>query len=163
MKPFLSHSITAGILALGLAAGLGAPAFSASVVPAAPSVPASAAAPEIIPARASWAGNEGNRGDYWRYRGHRQWHGNRWHRSYRDNRRWRYNHRRYYRGSGIYFGLGVGPGYDYYAPRRTYRVYRGGSAHVRWCYNRYRSYRAWDNTFQPYHGPRRQCRSPYRR
>jgi hypothetical protein len=36
-----------------------------------------------------------------------------------------------------------------------------GSAHVRWCYDRYRSYRASDNTYQPYHGPRRQCRSPY--
>ena len=36
-----------------------------------------------------------------------------------------------------------------------------GSAHVRWCYDRYRSYREWDNTFQPYEGPRRQCYSPY--
>jgi hypothetical protein len=36
-----------------------------------------------------------------------------------------------------------------------------GNAHVNWCYNRYRSYRAYDNTFQPYHGPRRQCISPY--
>ena len=34
-------------------------------------------------------------------------------------------------------------------------------AHVRWCYQHYRSYRAYDNTFQPYNGPRRQCRSPY--
>jgi hypothetical protein len=54
----------------------------------------------------------------------------------------------------------------YYGPP-VYRgpVYRGrvygGSAHTNWCYNRYRSYRAWDNTFQPYHGPRRQCWSPY--
>ena len=37
----------------------------------------------------------------------------------------------------------------------------GGSAHVRWCYDHYRSYRASDNTYQPYHGPRRQCNSPY--
>jgi hypothetical protein len=36
-----------------------------------------------------------------------------------------------------------------------------GSAHVEWCYNRYRSYRASDNTFQPYNGPRQQCYSPY--
>ncbi|MDX8539356.1 BA14K family protein [Mesorhizobium sp. M4B.F.Ca.ET.089.01.1.1] len=41
------------------------------------------------------------------------------------------------------------------------RVYRGGDAHVQWCYDRYRSYRAWDNTFQPYNGPRQQCISPY--
>lgn len=32
-----------------------------------------------------------------------------------------------------------------------------GSAHVNYCYNRYRSYRASDNTFQPYNGPRQQC------
>ena len=41
------------------------------------------------------------------------------------------------------------------------RVYRGGDAHVQWCYDRYRSYRAWDNSFQPYDGPRQQCYSPY--
>jgi hypothetical protein len=36
-----------------------------------------------------------------------------------------------------------------------------GNAHVDWCYSRYRSYRAYDNTYQPYYGPRRQCYSPY--
>lgn len=36
-----------------------------------------------------------------------------------------------------------------------------GDSHVRWCYNRYRSYRSSDNTFQPYNGPRQQCISPY--
>ncbi|MFC5385567.1 BA14K family protein [Aquamicrobium segne] len=40
-------------------------------------------------------------------------------------------------------------------------AYRGGNAHVEWCYGRYRSYRASDNTFQPYNGPRKQCISPY--
>ncbi|TPJ52328.1 BA14K family protein [Mesorhizobium sp. B2-6-4] len=35
------------------------------------------------------------------------------------------------------------------------------SRHVRRCYDHYRSYRRSDNTFQPYNGPRRQCRSPY--
>jgi hypothetical protein len=39
-------------------------------------------------------------------------------------------------------------------------VERGGS-HEEWCANRYRSYRAYDNTFQPYNGPRQQCISPY--
>jgi hypothetical protein len=33
--------------------------------------------------------------------------------------------------------------------------------HVEWCSDRYRSYRAYDNTFQPNQGPRRQCYSPY--
>ncbi|MBZ9794474.1 BA14K family protein [Mesorhizobium sp. ES1-4] len=40
------------------------------------------------------------------------------------------------------------------------RVYEG-NAHVQWCYDHYRSYRASDNTFQPYNGPRQECRSPY--
>ena len=42
------------------------------------------------------------------------------------------------------------------APR--YRV----SGHEEWCAARYRSYDAWSDTWQPYHGPRRHCRSPYR-
>jgi hypothetical protein len=36
-----------------------------------------------------------------------------------------------------------------------------GSGHVAWCQQRYRSYRAYDNSFQPYNGPRQQCISPY--
>ncbi|MBP2445319.1 BA14K family protein [Rhizobium leguminosarum] len=34
----------------------------------------------------------------------------------------------------------------------------GYSSHADYCYSRYRSYRAYDNTFQPSYGPRRQCR-----
>jgi hypothetical protein len=30
-----------------------------------------------------------------------------------------------------------------------------------WCARRYRSYSAYDNSFQPSRGPRRQCYSPY--
>jgi BA14K-like protein. len=33
--------------------------------------------------------------------------------------------------------------------------------HVDWCSAKYRSYRSYDNTFQPNHGPRQQCYSPY--
>ncbi len=53
----------------------------------------------------------------------------------------------------------------YYQPRARYvaprRVYRSGlsDAHIRYCFNRYRSYRVSDNTFQPYgNRPRQQCR-----
>ena len=90
---------------------------------------------------------------------------------------WRWRHRHYHGGyyddgaSAAILGLGLGLGlgsmynnYDYYdapPPRRYYRAGRLSSAHVQWCYNRYRSYRAWDNTFQPYNGPRQQCWSPY--
>lgn len=41
------------------------------------------------------------------------------------------------------------------------RVIRRDGSHVRWCADRYRSYRASSNTFQPYNGPRRICYSPY--
>ncbi|WP_275791037.1 BA14K family protein [Pararhizobium gei] len=41
-------------------------------------------------------------------------------------------------------------------PRAAY-----GGSHVEWCANRYRSYRAYDNTYQPNYGSRRQCNSPY--
>jgi hypothetical protein len=81
-----------------------------------------------------------------------------------------------HRDSGISFGFSFGSPYYYDYPYPIYRPYRhvypyavpprriyrsGQSAHVNWCYHRYRSYRAWDNTFQPYYGPRRLCRSPY--
>ncbi|KAB2785013.1 BA14K family protein [Brucella anthropi] len=35
------------------------------------------------------------------------------------------------------------------------------AAHIEWCFDHYRSYRAYDNTYQPYNGPREQCWSPY--
>lgn len=58
-----------------------------------------------------------------------------------------------------------GSPYRYYGrPYRTYAssgYYGRGGSHESWCYARYRSYRAFDNTFQPYHGPRRQCVGPY--
>jgi len=37
----------------------------------------------------------------------------------------------------------------------------GANPHVDWCASKYRSYNPYDNTFQPYNGPRRACRSPY--
>src|SRR5262245_4890085 len=37
----------------------------------------------------------------------------------------------------------------------------GDDAHVQWCYGRWRSYRASDNTYQPLLGTRRECVSPY--
>ncbi|ANK86415.1 MULTISPECIES: BA14K family protein [unclassified Rhizobium] len=79
---------------------------------------------------------------------------------------------RYYGSPYRYYGSPYryyGPPYRYYGryyapPYRNYAstVYYGrGGSHVSWCYARYRSYRAFDNTFQPYYGPRRQCISPY--
>ena len=46
---------------------------------------------------------------------------------------------------------------DRHRDRRHIRADR----HVSWCYERYRSYRERDNSYQPYNGRRRQCNSPY--
>lgn len=89
------------------------------------------------------------------YRGH--------HRNWRHNRHHRHG-RYYYRdrnnGAGIVGGLITGAIIGGVAANALGNR-GGGSAHVRWCYDRYRSYRASDNTYQPYHGPRRPCVSPY--
>jgi hypothetical protein len=58
--------------------------------------------------------------------------------------------------TGAIIGGALNNGVVNEGPVRSY-----GNAHVEWCYDRYRSYRAYDNTFQPYNGPRQQCYSPY--
>lgn len=45
-------------------------------------------------------------------------------------------------------------------PSEEYSI-RYDDRHYHWCARRYRSYSAYDNSFQPNHGPRRQCYSPY--
>ncbi|MNW17119.1 Lectin-like protein BA14k precursor [compost metagenome] len=59
-------------------------------------------------------------------------------------------------GTGVIIGGAIAQPPRYTRPAPVY-----GSRHVQWCYDRYRSYRAYDNTYQPYGGPRRQCYSPY--
>ncbi|PDS77767.1 BA14K family protein [Rhizobium sp. L43] len=76
---------------------------------------------------------------------------------YRGYSYYRPGYRRY---NGFWYPLAAfGAGAVIVAPR--YAAPRLGSSHVAWCANRYRSYRAYDNTFQPYNGPRQQCYSPY--
>lgn len=90
-------------------------------------------------------------------RGHVYWNG---HRGYRHHRHGYREHNGYWFPLAA-FATGALITGAIANSQPTYRVYRGGSAHVQWCYDRYRSYRASDNTFQPYHGPRQQCYSPY--
>ncbi|MEX0953603.1 MAG: BA14K family protein [Rhizobiaceae bacterium] len=71
-------------------------------------------------------------------------------RGYRDRQRGYRNYR------GYWF-----PSQAFPSRERTGSIRGPGGAHVEWCYDRYRSYRAWDNTFQPYRGQRRECYSPY--
>ncbi|NGN40467.1 BA14K family protein [Mesorhizobium sp. CGMCC 1.15528] len=104
---------------------------------------------------------DGRRGFY-RQRGNTYYNG---HRGYRNHRAgWRQHNGYWFPPAAFIAGAIIGGAI---ANQPTYRpapAYRPASnAHVRWCYNRYRSYRAADNTFQPNYGPRQQCASPYMR
>lgn len=105
----------------------------------------------------------------------------------RDRREWRHRHGRDWRNHREYRRYGWYNGHRGYRERRPgYRYHNGfwfplaafaagaiiggttnqarpayGSRHQQWCANRWRSYRAYDNSYQPYNGPRRQCVSPY--
>ena len=84
-------------------------------------------------------------------------------REYRGHRGYRYHRHGYRRHSDGWwyplaaFGLGAAIGGAIANDRQA------GGSHVSWCANRYRSYRAYDNTFQTNNGPRRACISPYSR
>jgi hypothetical protein len=100
-----------------------------------------------------------HRRDYRRdYRGSR--HG--WYRGHRGYSYYRPGYRRYgdfwYPAAAFLAGAVITGAIANSQPRV---IYRGSGSHTEWCYSRYRSYRAYDNTFQPYHGPRRSCISPY--
>lgn len=81
-----------------------------------------------------------------------------------DRDRWGDDYPRYHRRRPtVYFDLDLTP-QRYIQPRYhevPRRVHRLPRAHVAWCLDRYRSYDVYSNSFQPNHGPRRQCRSPY--
>jgi len=119
---------------------------------ATPAVPAGAMPLPVAAAQPIEAGNAvqlvDHRG-YWRHRHEGP---------YERRRYWR--HRHHHSNAWVPFAI-LGMGAMIGGAVARDRAY-SGSPHVRWCANRYRSYRAYDNTFQPYHGPRRQCYSPYR-
>lgn len=168
MKKLFS-AICAGALVVGTALTSVAPVNAAPMVPA-PSVEKSTDVQNVQYRewrrdRRGWNGRrdwEGRRGFY-RSRGNGYYNG---HRGYRYHRPGYRRHGDFWFPAGAFIaGAVIGgaladPGPTYVAPRRVYRG-GGGGSHVQWCYDRYRSYRAYDNTFQPYNGPRQQCWSPY--
>lgn len=103
--------------------------------------------------RYKYGGHRGYRDGGWAYRG-----GNPYYRGYRGYRTYRPGYREF---DGAWF-----PAAAFLAGALITGAINSGdgrmsSAHVRWCNDRYRSYRASDDTFQPYEGPRRRCNSPY--
>lgn len=101
---------------------------------------------------------------------HRGYYGG--HRGYRDHRRGHRYHDGYWYplaafGAGALIGGALAAPPRYVEPAPVYRappVYRASGLnprHYDWCHARYRSYDSYSNTFQPYHGPRQTCHSPY--
>jgi hypothetical protein len=107
---------------------------------------------------------------YWpRYRYHpgyhagfgaypRWYHGNRWH--YRRPY-YRYRDRWWDDGGGWAFAVPFAFAAGALATAPAYYGGYGGSAHVRWCASRYRSYDPSTNTWVGYSGRVYQCNSPY--
>ena len=160
-------SVLAG-LAVGLVTGLPAPVLAASAGLAPyPVVSTSTDLPV-------------QRVDGWRGYGDHGYYGKRRYPYYNGHR----GHRNYRRGYRQYYGWWFPPAafsYGYralppqryivppplvivppaYAPAPPSYGPHFSPAHYQWCDRRYRSYRAVDNSFQPYHGPRRACLSPF--
>lgn len=99
--------------------------------------------------------NGGRRWDNNHRGGNAYYNGHRGYRTYRPGYR---RHGDFWFPAAAFLGAAIiGGALNNPPPRRVI-----GSRHVEWCYDRYRSYRASDNTYQPNSGPRRQCVSPYR-
>lgn len=92
------------------------------------------------------------RGDRAYYRGHRG--------SRQARRGWR-QHQGYWFPPAAFIAGAIIGGAVTQPQQPSVRPGRMSQSHVDWCFNRYRSYRVSDNTFQPYHGPRRVCNSPF--
>jgi len=89
-------------------------------------------------------------------------------REYRDFLQQRYpNYGSRYRGMRP--DISIGPGATVGGPRvgvrqqfrLRQRMVIDANKHLRWCQERYLSYRLADDTFQPFEGARRPCNSPY--
>ena len=124
--------------------------------PSAPVSKSVAEQPEQVQYRRHYRDHRGHRGYYRDSRGRHYYNG---HRGYRDYRRGYRRHGNAWYPAAAFLGgaiIGGAIANSQAAPR-----VRSGGGHTQWCYDRYRSYRASDNTFQPNNGPRRQCNSPY--
>jgi len=133
------------------------------------SVPEPAAAASLAPHSALNIGNQQPVLRIDHRRGHYRNYGRHYHNGHRGHRKHRRGYRHYngwrYPPAAFSFRYRVPP-QRYIAPPPLVivpprYVQHLPTAHYHWCDRRYRSYRAPDNSFQPYHGPRRACVSPF--
>jgi hypothetical protein len=137
----------------GIAAAMAVAMFATTFVPAgafAMPMPTVDASQSSDVQQVQWRERRDRRGWYGGHRGYRYHrHGYR-----RHSDGWWYPLAAF--GAGAIIGGAIAN--DGYAQPR----YEGiNPRHTEWCYARYRSYRDYDNTFQPNYGGRRQCYSPY--
>jgi hypothetical protein len=148
----IMSGLLAAALSVSFAATTAGPADAAQVfLPQAPSVSTDVQMVDHSP----WAKRHNRKNRRFSRHDGSHWNG---HRGYRKYRRGHRRHGDYWFplaafATGAVIGGAI-------ANNNQNRVNRG-DAHVEWCYDRYRSYRASDNTFQPNYGPRQQCNSPY--
>lgn len=151
-KSFIPMAISAIVVMTSVA-----PVQAAPIVP----VPIERTS-DIVKIQESWRDRGGmmNRDDrrwlrkrgYYRQGGYSYYNG---HRGYRERRPG------YRRHNGVWFPLGAFAAGAIIGGAIADRPVRYGGSHVEWCQDRYRSYRAYDNSYQPNNGPRRACNSPY--
>jgi hypothetical protein len=142
------------------AAGFGVVGANAQPLPVPTNIQAPGALSDVIQVQRRGEQHRGQRG--FERRGDRAYY--RGHRGYRQARPgWRQHQGWWFPPAAFVAGAIIGGAIGQPQQQRAPQPRRGGmsQAHVSWCYDRYRSYRASDNTFQPYQGPRRACRSPY--
>jgi hypothetical protein len=158
MRKFTS-TICAAAMALAIPF---ATAPAASAMPTAAPAYNPAAVPLIqVQGDGRWGRDNPRPRNYNRWRP-RQYGYYRGHRGYRHQRPgYRYHNGFWFPAAAFITGAIVGGAIAQQPQTRYVPRASGGNAHIQWCYDRYRSYRDYDNTFQPYNGPRRQCRSPY--
>lgn len=157
------------IIALSIATAFSGMPASAGPIFAPSPVQSAQPAPQNTDARIMTIGCNNFTNCPGQFSNNRRWYRNRHHyrdgRYYRDDRygwdrrydrRYRRYDNRYDNTGAIIGGLAAGAllgGIIASQPRTS-----GYSSHADYCYSRYRSYRAYDNTYQPNYGPRRQCR-----
>lgn len=154
MRNFAFSGVAAGLFGAAMLMSGNAPASAVTMATPAVVAPGQTALVEEVQDRRY---REVRRGDRRARRYDRRHHGPRY--SYRRPG-FRHYHGGYYYSSPWWVGPSIG--FALTVPGVTLGLGGGGSAHVEWCLNRYRSYDPSSDTFLGYDGYRHRCNSPYR-
>jgi len=157
------------VATLAISAAVALTSFSPSFAMQMPTAPhAVEATPQADVQRVQWRHGYYGGGPYYRhgYYGGGPYYRHGYYNGYRGYGGYRYGYRRYDDGYWYplaAFGAGALIGGAIASQPRYYAAASNGvnPRHYEWCAARYRSYRGFDNTFQPNYGPRQQCLSPY--